>query len=86
MIEKKGDDSDFNFKIEKLRETFKEKLELARNNVKELQEQVNNNEEYQNYIELTATMDPYFKMWKEADSKIGLDSVEKGDSFEKMVK
>ena len=38
------------------------------------------------YIKLKEGMNKFFKMWKEADVRVGHESIEKGDTFEKIVR
>ncbi len=85
MITKRGIHYNYASEIEVIRQKYKQKILSIQNTIKELHSFLDGNENYIRYMKLKAGMKPYFVKWREADVRVGMQSGEKGDTFQKIV-
>lgn len=85
LLKKHGDQFDYHKEIEAIRCSYEERISTVRESLATIQERLDQDEGYKAYMKLREAMGGFFSMWKQADKRVGFESIEKGDTFEKEV-
>lgn len=85
MINKRGEDYDYKAQIHHIQTNYDTKLKALKEKQTELQSYLDQHQGYLDYMRIKKQMKKYFEMWRQADTRIGLQSVQKGSNFEGKV-
>lgn len=85
LIKKHGAEFDLKGQLSALKENYVKRVKEADESIKRLYEVLNKCDDYHFLVEAESYLEPYFKMWKIADSELGRENVRTGHLFEERV-